>query len=467
MQLQLRTFFLLVAVALGGCGGGSASSAGASAFLQSVSIAPNQVTTGVNILRRLTATGTYSDGTTVDLTSTASWSSSSSSIATVTGGLVTGIALGATNVTATSGGISATSAVTVTSNVWSVAANLLLPMAPGFTATALNDGRVLVVGGENNLTDDIIADAEIYDPVENTWTAVASMNIARQYHTATLLASGKVLVSGGSNPGAAGLFNLSSAEIYDPGANTWSLVGSMSTGRAGHTATLLTSGKVLVVAGSNGGTVDLLMTSEIFDPSTNSWTPAASLAQERSGHTATLLQNGDVLVAAGFGGRFTYLLATAELYDPIGNTWSSAGSISAPKSSQTATLLPNGQVLVAGGLGGTAEQSTVYSSADIYDPDANAWSSAASMLSPLYGHTATLLPNGTVLIVGGADLTSVGTVNTEIYDPIAQGWTSGANLVLGRFDHAATLLGNGELLILAGQSIGQSQTLATECEVHW
>jgi hypothetical protein len=133
------------------------------------------------------------------------------------------------------------------------------------------------------------------------------MHDARQYHTATLLPSGQVLVTGGYNSTAG---YLSSAELYDPASGSWSSTGSLATGRWDHTATLLPSGQVLVAGGFGSGS---LSSAELYDPASGSWSSAGSLVTTRYDHTATLLPSGQVLVAAGY--KFS-LLSSAELYEP-------------------------------------------------------------------------------------------------------------------------------------------------------
>jgi hypothetical protein len=98
------------------------------------------------------------------------------------------------------------------------------------------------------------------------------------------------------------------------------------------------------------------------------------------------LPNGMVLVA---GGEFVPPLSSAELYDPASETWTETGSLTTLRSGHTATLLPNGKVLVAGGRS--------LSSSELYDPATGTWTATGSLANERYGHTATLLPNGNVL----------------------------------------------------------------------
>jgi N-acetylneuraminic acid mutarotase len=183
---------------------------------------------------------------------------------------------------------------------------------------------------------------------------------------------------------------------------------------------LLTSGKVLVAGGSasdeaaGAGTIRVVQpaaqqttaTAEVYDPATGIWSPTGSMSVGRSWHTATLLPSGKVLVAGGFVTAVpawtAQPTATAEVYDPATGTWSPTGSMSTGRWMHTATLLPNGKVLVAGGLTGlpgvTAEATTT---AEVYNPATGTWTPTGRMSVGRLDHTATLLPSGKVLIAGG------------------------------------------------------------------
>lgn len=273
------------------------------------------------------------------------------------------------------------------------------------------------------------------------------MSAARMYHAATLLPDGKVLVTGGFN--AAGGY-LSSAELYNPASGLFEATGSMTTARARHTATLLPNGKVLIAGGYAGAAA--LASAELYDPATGVFSNAhgmmGSLATARCQHTATLLPNGMVLLAGGYG---TDYLASAELFNPATNIFSSAGSMISAGKERTATLLPNGKVLVTGGRNGTASTSFI-ASAEIYDPATNLFSATTNgMGAARAAHTATRLPNGKILIVGGATIGTTYLSNAELYDP-ATGLFAAApgSMNMARGYHAATLLPNGKVLLTGG-----------------
>ena len=192
----------------------------------------------------------------------------------------------------------------------------------------------------------------------STFTGTGPLTTARDYHTATLLSDGRVLVSGGYN----GTAPLNSAELYDPATGAWTPTGPLVTQREYHTATLLPNGRVLVSGGYGGTSAGILASAELYDPATGTWTATTgSLATARDYHAATLLPDGRVLVSGGLSAAG--YLASAELYDPATGTWTATtGSLVTQRAYHTATLLPNGRVLVSGGYNGTA----VLPSAELY-----------------------------------------------------------------------------------------------------
>ncbi len=233
-------------------------------------------------------------------------------------------------------------------------------------------------------------------------------------------------------------------------AGTWTATGSLANGRREHTATLLPNGQVLV-AGGLQGTTDLA-SCELYDPATGTWSPTGSLAVGRTAPTATLLPNGQVLVAGGSGvsGGGSTFWATCELYDPAAKTWSpTTGSLAAGRNLHTATLLPNGQVLVAGGEG----SSGALASSELFDPATGTWSPTGSLANARFWHTATLLPNGQVLVAGGLDSLGSALSSAELYTPATKTWSS-AGLVNARFAHTSTLLPNGQVLTAGGEGAG-------------
>ena len=336
------------------------------------------------------------------------------------------------------------------------------------------------------------------DPIyTGTWRQTGDLSYPRRGHTATLLQNGKVLVAGGMAspptpplPGhiSAGFIITDTAELYDPAMGTWTTTGDLNVARRDHTATLLPNGKVLVVGGGVGvastaatGIVGPFQSAELYDPDEGTWTTTGDLNTPRLGHTATLLPNGKVLVAAGippvaFVGidPSAIISNTAELYDPDTGTWSYSGLLNTGRYGHTATLLTDGNVLVVGGSvplvanGATPIGLTCLNSAEIYFPETGTWSSTGSLNVGRSGHTATLLADGKVLAAGGSCAgVLIGTVppyldSAEVYDPGTGTWSNTASLRVGRSDHTATLLENGMVLVAGGVTVPAPFTIWTE-----
>jgi len=276
-------------------------------------------------------------------------------------------------------------------------------------------------------------------------SATGALNNAREAHTATLLPNGKVLVAGGFNNDSSGQpqGQLSTCELYDPATKTWSVTGALADGRDGHTATLLSNGKVLVTGGYD--TIGMpLSSSELYDPVLGTWSSTGALVNARYFHTAILIPNGMVLVA---GGTATYgsnvELSSSELYDPLTESWSPTGALATVRHSYLAALLPTGKVLAAGGYDATG---TAMADCELYDPAAGTWSPTGAISVPRFLGTATmLLSSGNVLVSGGFGISS-----NEMYDPTTETWTATASLINAREYHTATFLPNGKVLITGG-----------------
>ena len=295
----------------------------------------------------------------------------------------------------------------------------------GYTATELNNGKVLVAGGLDN-HDNVLDSAELYDPATRKFVAIANtMSDRRMFQTATLLLSGKVLIAGGATNLSGDTTN--SADIYDPVSNSFApATFPMDHQRAAHTATLFTSGpmagKVLIAGGVGGSSFFFKDSSaELYDPTSQQFVLLSSFMNEpRSMHTATLLDNGDVLFAGGFSGTVAVtggmlsgasgvISNSAETFDPSTGDFSCVGgfnsdtlrcnqSMSVARAGHTATLLATGahphRVLIAGGIGAAdpAAHGVELSSAELFNPAAGGSFSATGPMSTARAlHAATLL----------------------------------------------------------------------------
>ncbi len=312
---------------------------------------------------------------------------------------------------------------------------------------------------------------EVYDPTTGAWSQTDRMPQPRAKHTATLLANGLVLFTGGldleSTSPAAGTGEalLATAELYDPSTGRWSsgswtTAGSMEQPRRNHTAARLSDGTVLVAggtynvgfeatdSGSTSGRTEWSASAELYDPSSLTWSTAGSMARSREKHTSTVLADGRVLIAGGSEGPENLSIASAEVYDPSVGTWSTAGSMATARVEHTSTLLSDGRVLVVGGSNGRGSS---IASVELYDPSTRTWASAGDMALGRRGHTATLLPDGRVLVAGGsAEGPEPFLSQVEVYDPSADIWSSVTSMTWARSGHTATLLSDGRVLVADG-----------------
>ncbi len=310
------------------------------------------------------------------------------------------------------------------------------------SATRLQNGKVLVTGGQTT-GGAILNTAELYDPVTGTFTTTATtMTSPRKLHTVTLLPSGKALISGGDNSGA-----LAMAEVYDPATGMFIATNnSMMAPRADHTATLLPNGKVVIVGGYSTSFL-FLNSAELYVPADNRFESTGGMTSVRSNHTATLLPNGRVLVAGGYG-QGTAILNTATLYDPASNGFLAVNGIMGARADHRATLLPDGTVLLTGGIINISSNAAT-NNAQLYLQNTEAFVGTAEMTTSRGFHTATLLPNGKVLIAGGSTGSSYQS-STELYDSASPAYTVTGNMTVKRDHHTATLLSNGKVLIAGG-----------------
>jgi WD40 repeat protein len=315
------------------------------------------------------------------------------------------------------------------------------------TATTLANGQVLITGGATSGFS-AVNTAEIYNPVTGTLTpTTGTMATRRRQHQAVLLADGRVLIIGGWD----GSTFLQNAEIFTPATGLFTVTGSMGSARGyTFTATRLVDGKVLVTGGTSS------TVAELWDPALNAFRNAAHFTlMPRVEHAATLLPSGKVMISGGYSSSTE--VRETEIFDPGSELFTAGPSMVERRRGHTATALGNGKILFAGGEGSGR--------AELYDVATNTFGSIASLTTAgRYFHTATLLPNGRVLIAGGGNVYGGGALaTTEVFDPYSRLFTAASTMSTTRTQHTATILGFGGKLLLFG---GTTASVAPAYDIY-
>ena len=350
----------------------------------------------------------------------------------------------------------------------------------GHTATRLDDGRVLIVGGIRRIgqVEEILATAEIFDPVTGEHRQIIgpggrplAMNASsgRAFHGATKLRDGNVLISGGVGIVQNQWASLRSSEVFDVRSETFpqGLIGITDKARANHTSTMLTtSGKVLAVGGAiyDAQTVVTYHDSaEVYDPTDNTWTAARNtMAASRAFHTATELDpnadQGKVLITGGSDA--TGPLKTVEIYDPAANQFypNVDPLMAVNRAHHCAVRLQNGEVMVAGGTT-TNDVADVHAGVEIYSSSLGGSfggfrPQTLNLNNARMDHTCTLLEGtGDVLIAGGLTGSGQATGSGEVL--LEEEGVYSINSLTdpldpARYLHAAAPLGNGWVYLCGG-----------------
>lgn len=321
------------------------------------------------------------------------------------------------------------------------------------TASLLPGGCVLVVGGIDPRPADYFSfpSAELWDPACRCFRPAGSLIQGRHAHTATALVDGRVVVIGGwefLSQSATGPEALASVEIWDPASRTFSDAGAMTEARSGHTATLLDSGDVLIIGGSGA---------ELWHPATGAFSSAGTLIDPRVAHTSTLLPDGRVLVIGGItpdGVGPRSHAPTAELWNPRTLAFEPAGVAFNARKQHTATVLRDGRVLVLGGIGGDGHR---LRAAEVWDPGSRSFAVVGSSLSELNGHTAAMLADGRVLLIGATF--AEGDTGAEVFDPRTGAFSPAGSPIDLRSFHTATQLPDDRILLIGGEA-GETLTRA-------
>lgn len=295
------------------------------------------------------------------------------------------------------------------------------------------------------------------------WITNSPMFVPRSLHTAIRLLDGTVLVCGGeTNWSLPFTTPTASAECYLPSSNKWVLTASMAHPRSDHTATLLPDGKVMVCGGAgeieDPAPTTLLASAEIYfsdqKRQTAFWKSVGTMHEARDNHTATLLLDGKVLVAGGRGNvAYPWMLASAEIFDPSTGTWTATASMNHPRRGHSATLLPDGRVLVAGGFSSANDPNVTTATAEIYNPSNETWTPTGSLNIDRANHWATLMLDGRVLLVSGYRYSWNGggyLRGTETYDPSMGIWQTNANRSAYVIGSGICFLPTGDVLAAGG-----------------
>lgn len=305
------------------------------------------------------------------------------------------------------------------------------------TATLLADGTILVVGGRV-LGQGSTAIAERYDPHTGLWQDAGRLRTARTKHTASLLPDGSVVIVGGVG---GGLWpwqrdGITTVERYQPARNRWTTLAPLPQGVTEHSAVVLSDGRLLVVGGRDRDAVPSQATVAVwaYTPTTNRWQALASLHQPRDGNVATLLPDGWVLLVGGVDILYPSQEPSAEVYDPQQDRWQPGPILGVTFAGyQRAARLADGRVLVADGV-------DVF----LYDPALDRWSRRAPGARLAIAGSLSTLHDGRVLQVAGSI--------QAFYDPAADRWQIAQRAIYRAF-HTATLLPDGRVVLLGGQSV--------------
>ncbi len=349
----------------------------------------------------------------------------------------------------------------------------------GHTATLLLNGKVLIVGGGKplylaNEIDDRDAEsstsAQLYDPVSKTFSDTGSMKYVRSYHTATMLNNGMVLIAGGRKGQAEKSSSHVTTEIYDPALGIFTNSAKMNIARGFHSATLLRDGQVLIAGGNNTFGDRATNAAELYNPVSDSFDSIESLRYRRLNHTATLMPDGNVLIVGGYDpfiekgyvspGAFNGTNSVpdhtlydfspyCELYVSSEKRFGIAAKLNKWSLGHSTTLISEEIILITGlELGSTK----------LYLSASGNFTTTGNLIYDRFFHSATKLNNGKVLVAGGKNAENLSKefyfnnprATAELYDPLTNTFTGSGKMTVPRDGHTATLLSNGQVLMIGG-----------------
>lgn len=334
----------------------------------------------------------------------------------------------------------------------------LLVGRSGHAAAALADGRVAVFGGFSS-SSAVTASIEVFDTGAETWTtAAAALGLARARLTATVLTDGKVLLAGGETASTTDV-GVDRWEIWDPDSDAIVSSGTMAERRTRHRAVPLGNGTVLLLGGSrtdsSGAPNYSRASTEVFDPTVPGCTSGPSMATARAGHEATPIFGGRVLVTGGHGTS-----TLSEAFDPVAGSFSSAGTMIQPRRDHTATVLSDGSVVAVGGGNSTAERWLALESR---------WVQVQNPGDERSLHIAMRIANGRVFLAGGEKPAAGGGtylhMGTVFYDPATASFLfPGLQMGAPRSGHTATRLADGDCLLVGGKNSTLGANALRSCD---
>jgi len=274
-----------------------------------------------------------------------------------------------------------------------------------------------------------------------------------------------ILFSGGDYRSMATWYAVPIVTRLDPGTLEATAMPDMLSARVGHTGTVLLDGTILFTGGASS-TFGVVATAEVYDPASGQTSMVDPMTSARDLHQAVRLAEGKVLIVGGYAKAQsnpydpTALVTFGELYDPVAMKFTMTGAMGQGRVDHTATLLQDGRVVIVGGTLPAAAHpsdvnaSTAFANATLFDPDSGWFSDVGALATGRYRHSATLLPDGRVLILGGIDAAGATLASAELYDPKAETFTTIGTMSYPRYRHSAYLMDDGRVIIAGGDASG-------------
>lgn len=336
---------------------------------------------------------------------------------------------------------------------WRAAAPMIVGRV-GFDAVKLGDGSVLAVGDDMDCypgpAEPGSERAEVYEPANDRWVEIASLNKPRKTPATVGLADGSAMVLGGINPDDVAY---SSTKIVTPAARTWADGPLLRVARGQPLATALNDGRVFVASVVSQGETSYLTTTEYYDQEENEW----SDGPPRDGpYFDELLALADGRVLA-IGTAFETGL-WLEIFAPEGGSWTPIDTPGGRDDRPQFVALADGSVLAVGGFVETESGFAPSNRAWRYDGLKNAWSEVAPLPTSRADATLLSLADGRELVIGGY----TGGINgpdeselraqpvVEAFDPASGQWTALGDLQQSRYGGHAVILDDGSVLVMGG-----------------